>query len=304
MAGARKAPALATVLGMFAMFHDALGAKVCTEPTGGVLPFLYSACVQGTGRCFAWTNAQCIDGWCKCEDSECVIDGQCVPKGECSTLTGGLCRVYGCDRWRNASCSNDHEPHCLCGPGTCPIRGECRPPGTCAKATGGTCKVLGCQDWRMATCSVPGLPGPYEEAKCMCGDGSCPINGECVPHDGCPRYTGTSCTLFLATGFFGCSAGQCSGAGSCQCPEGECFVEGRCVTASDATVRRSRAQAEALEEKPSSGRYSEVYCRAPFAFALGFAVTLTLKVSYVAVRRACLGPEDPVISADYGHLEG
>lgn len=292
------------VFGFVTVFHEADAIDWCEHPTGGSIPLVYSGCVQDTDRCFNWMNAKCVRGWCVCKDDECVLDGQCVAKGQCATVTGGTCALQGCDRWRNATCSesvtNNHEAHCVCGPGTCPIKGECRPPGTCAKDTGGSCNVLGCDAWRKATCSVTDVPGPTEKAKCMCGEGACPINGECVKKGGCPRYTGSGCKIFKTTGLFGCGAGECGEAAYCECAEDECFVDGKCVKADAAAIELSRHWGHAQEE---AAQQSKEYAEANRALVLAFAASSSMVLGCVAIKKATRKEAASTPASDYEALE-
>lgn len=293
------ASALSALAVLLQAWH-ASAAEMCTKPTGGAIPLVYSGCVEGTKKCFNWMNARCDDGWCLCKDDECIMDGQCVPKGSCATITGGTCALAGCDRWRNATCSEKdvgtHEAHCVCGPGTCPVSGECRVPGDCAKSTGGSCNVLKCNAWRKATCSVDTVPGPTEEARCMCGEDSCPINGECVKKGGCPRYAGSSCQVFQATGLLPCDAGECSDDGYCQCPEGQCFVHGKCQTADAETIELSRTWGLAQSALAKDDRGSSL------VLVMGFSTAFMVSVAIVGVVKRMKGSSsDP---AEYESLEG
>jgi len=274
-------------------------ADVCTKPTGGIIDLPYSACLADKVNCFDWMNAKCVGKFkCECKDDQCVMGSQCVDVGGCTTLTGGLCAIFGCDRWRSATCSKgSHEHVCICGPGTCPVGGECRPPGVCAKATGGSCNHLSCHGWRKSTCSVSGIAGLTEQAKCMCGDGDCPINGECVPVGGCPRYTGASCTVFRATGFLPCGVGSCNEDSYCFCKPDECFVDGKCVPANAEAIQLSRAWGEAQGAKAfgtggTSAAAGALACGAAASVGLGAAVMRSVRAR--ASRQA----------SDYMSLEG
>lgn len=277
------------------------GAEFCSNPTGGKVPLAFEGCPRSTGKCYDWIGGSCegASGWCVCDPSKCVMDGQCVDKGSCPTLTGGTCAVERCDRWRNASCSTTKRgegrgAQCLCGPGTCPIEGECRAPGDCAKSTGGSCRILGCQAWRKSTCSVTGVPGPTEEARCMCDANSCPINGECVPKGSCPRYAGSSCKVFQATGLLPCEAGECSDKGYCECQPGECFVKGKCVPADAATIQLSlQLGREGLTT--TAGLY-----QVEMVVTAGAASLLAALLAYKASRSLRAG-ESP---SEYQSLEG
>jgi len=285
----------------------ASAAERCSRPTGGLIPREFSGCVGMTNTCYTWMNAKCVSGWCLCEKDECIMEGQCVPKGECSNVTGGSCDFAPCDRWRNASCSEKAghaEPKCVCGTGTCPIKGECRPPGTCAKSTGGSCKVLDCKAWRRSTCSVSGLPGAAEEARCMCGEGLCPINGECVPQGGCPRYAGASCRVYAVTGLAGCSVGECTSSAYCACKEGECFSNGQCIPADAAGIALSRKWGEAQELAAVEDAGGEEYLKANRALALAFVATLVMTAGCVAMKRAARKGGVTPTPSGYEHLEG
>lgn len=296
----------ATVVFLLQPSSAVASVETCVKPTGGFIRIAYSACVDDTDHCFNWMNATCVDGRrCKCDDSQCVIGRQCVDKGRCPSATGGLCSILDCDRWRNAYCSesrvDNHEANCLCRPGTCPIKGECRPPGVCAKDTGGTCNVRGCNAWRQAGCSVPqGLPRPGERAKCMCGEGACPINGECVPDAGCPRYTGHGCKLLGIP--LPCAAGTCSTAGYCECPEDQCFVDGFCVPRSPEAIRRSRewgATQEAAAKMATKWSFGAAWTPAlAFSGALFAACGLGYVWRPAALWRA------PIRADAYQNLEG
>jgi len=258
------------------------------------LPFY--ACYRSTGICHPWINADCVEGKCVCRSDACRMGQQCVPKGHCPTVTGGSCVVGPCDRWRNATC-DDESRKCLCRTGSCPVSGECRLPGDCAKDTGGTCNALSCQPWRRATCSVDFLPGITEQAKCLCGEGACPVRGECVPKGGCPRYTGSSCGLFgFSWGFDGqCSQGACED-GYCQCPEGQCYVDGECKPAGDATVQLSLE----WQAAPQKAYREETFVRG-VAVVAACALVLALVVARMAARQrrgASLPP------GSYEHLNG
>jgi len=272
----------------------------CEQPTGGVIPLVISGCIANTGRCFAWMNAQCINGACQCKGDECIMQGQCVPKGSCPSLTGGHCAIEGCDRWRNATCSEKPEAQCLCGPGTCPVKGECRPPGSCAKATNGSCNVFGCHAWRKATCSVHGLVGATEEAKCMCEGDACPINGECVRPGECPRYAGSTCRLFLLTGFGPCSTGTCSSDAHCECSEGECFHHGKCVPADAASIELSRTRGEARAEAAETDGEERRRVSRALALALALVAAFATSAGVLAASRA----SGKGRAAGYVHLDG
>uniref|UniRef100_A0A7S4Q695 EGF-like domain-containing protein n=1 Tax=Alexandrium monilatum TaxID=311494 RepID=A0A7S4Q695_9DINO len=278
----------------------------CTAPTGGVIPLVNWACTEDTGRCFSWMNAECINGWCECKTDECIMHGQCVRRGDCPSLTGGTCAIKDCYKWRNASCSESsvsvREAQCTCGPGTCPVEGECRPPGTCAKSTDGSCQVWSCHAWRKATCSVQGMPDLNEEARCMCGVGHCPINGECVPDGSCPRYARSMCAVFSTLGLFPCSTGDCNlETGYCECPEGECYLDGQCVPATEAAIKRSRAWGSAQAPPVKAGR-SEA-----FRMACGRALLLALATAVVSalwVLVKCRMRRRSAPAPDYECLEG
>eukprot|EP00408_Alexandrium_pacificum_P000468 CAMPEP_0171155526 /NCGR_PEP_ID=MMETSP0790-20130122/946_1 /TAXON_ID=2925 /ORGANISM="Alexandrium catenella, Strain OF101" /LENGTH=192 /DNA_ID=CAMNT_0011619749 /DNA_START=292 /DNA_END=870 /DNA_ORIENTATION=+ len=170
-----------------------------------------------------------------------------------------------------------------------------------AARTGGTCALLSCQAWRQARCSVDVIPLGTEKAKCMCDAGSCPINGECVREGSCPRYAGSSCTVFRRIGLMGCSVGECTQDAFCECPEGQCFVNGQCVESTPATIELSRRSARAQEKAAGS---SEEYRSASRALVLAFAASFSTVLGCVAIKKAACKREVAMPNSGYGYLEG
>ncbi|CAK0818254.1 unnamed protein product [Prorocentrum cordatum] len=115
----------------------------------------------------------------------------------------------------------------------------------CEINTGGSCNVSPCKWWRKAQCTIVGEDPNAEDfsfrifkysKNCTCPEGTCAKGpfGECVKTGSCPRYTGQSCAVCLATGLWCCGDGQhCSSAGACQCKPGSCFDGTACVRGHD-----------------------------------------------------------------------
>lgn len=89
---------------------------------------------------------------------------------ECLKDTGGSCWLFPCDWRRFSTCES---PTCFCTGDACAKDGACIEPGgvKCGHDTGGICHVWDCHPSRNATCS--------KDKKCLCGKGTCNINGRC-----------------------------------------------------------------------------------------------------------------------------
>jgi len=122
------------------------------------------------------------------------------------------------------------------------------------------------------------------DGNCMCGAEACPINGECVRPGDCPRYAGSSCTIFQLTGQFPCDVGQCAASGFCMCPEGTCFKHGKCEAATSENVRLSREWG--LSQGKSRAVQEGVMARATAAGAFGMAATTAFGFRATSIWRA------------------
>jgi len=172
-----------------------------------------------------------------------IVAGQ---KCEVGLVPSSACSGGTCYSWRHATCKGSR--FCVCEPGSCIVDGECVTDG-CAKATGGSCKVASCNGWRHSTCSSE---SHFDNgAACVCGEDECAIAGECVAKGDCPRYTGSSCTTYLHTGFFNCGEGTCSDAGYCECDSTQCAVDGSCVAKGSSVTQLSIASAKARNDGSS-----------------------------------------------------
>eukprot|EP00811_Abedinium_folium_P001280 NODE_1116_length_2601_cov_7.734842.p1 GENE.NODE_1116_length_2601_cov_7.734842~~NODE_1116_length_2601_cov_7.734842.p1 ORF type:complete len:729 (-),score=166.57 NODE_1116_length_2601_cov_7.734842:281-2467(-) len=202
-----------------------------------------SYCNKLTGGSCSWfacdgsRQARCDDDYnCVCDADMCSEGGRCVrqeptPKKDevqCSKLTGGSCRFFGCDASRHAICDSDGR--CACPLGMCADGDACKPETDaqqndliCNKKTGATCRVLPCDASRNADCN-----SLYE---CVCPDGKCAQGGVCSDYvevarwADCPGDTGGTCGLEDCHAWRGavCSKGK-----TCQCSSGMCAVDGAC----------------------------------------------------------------------------